>query len=247
MENSTLVALSGQIALRRKLDVIANNVANINTDGFKKVSVDFEETTMPKASGTMFPANYRANSYVRELGTVNDFSAGNIEMTGRELDVALNDDQAFFTVQTPNGERYTRAGNFQLDVNGRLITPDGNPVLGQGGEIIFAGSETNITISADGAVSSSAGSKGKLKLAEFNDPSVLSKVGINLYDSSLPPTVPTFPGIAQGAIERSNVSGVREMTNMIEVQRAYEQIASLMKQQNELKSKAVDRLGTVTA
>jgi flagellar basal-body rod protein FlgF len=247
MENSTLVALSGQIALRRKLDVIANNVANINTDGFKKVSVDFEETTMPNASGTMFPTSYRGNSFVRELSTINDFSAGNIEMTGRNLDVALNDDQAFFTIQTADGERYTRAGNFQLDSTGRLITPDGNAVLGQGGEIVFAPTETDIAISADGSVSSSAGAKGKLKLAEFNDTTVLSKVGINLYDSSVPPTVPSFPGIAQGAIERSNVSGVREMTNLIEVQRAYEQVASLMKQQNELKSKAVDRLGTATA
>jgi flagellar basal-body rod protein FlgF len=247
MENFTLVALSGQIALKRKLDVIANNVANINTEGYKSVSVDFETATMPKASATLFPRRDRQNDFVRELGTVTDYSAGSIDLTGNDLDVAINSADTFFTVQTPAGERYTRAGSFQIDSTGRLVTSDGLPVLGEGGEITFASGENAITITGDGSVSSSAGSKDKLKLAKFSDTSVLSKEGDNLYSASEAPQPPDYANLTQGAIERSNVSGVEEMTRLIEVQRSYERLISLMHQQDQLNSKAIDRLGSMSA
>jgi len=247
MENATLVALSGQIALRRKLDVIANNVANLNTDGFKRIDVDFEESFMPQAAGTAFPRSYRTNSFVSELGTVTDFTTGTIELTGNDLNVAINGDKQFFTINTPDGERYTRAGNFQLDSTGRLITPDGSPVQGVGGDITFAPSETDITVATDGTVSSSAGVKGKLKIAEFPDTRTLSKVGANLYTTNTPPQPPTVLHVVQGAIERSNVSGISEMTNLIDVQRAYEQITSIMKAQDDLRGRAIERLGSLTA
>lgn len=247
MQNATLVALSGQIALQRKLDVIANNVANMDTAGFKRVSLDFEETTMPKASATLFPRRDRDNRFVRELATVHDFSAGSVEVTGNDLDVAIEGDSGFFVVGTPAGERYTRAGDFAIDSTGRLVTSDGKPVLGQGGEIVFSPNETNIAIAGDGTISTSVGNKDKLKFAKFDDTSVLSQVGENLYSAAAAPTVPVYADVKQGALERSNVSGVEEMTRLIDVQRSYERLISMMRQQNELNSKAIDRLGSMTA
>lgn len=247
MQNATLVALSGQVALRRKLDVIANNVANMDTAGFKRVSLDFEETTMPKASATLFPRRDRDNRFVRELATVHDFSAGSIEMTGNDLDVAIESDNSFFVVGTPGGERYTRAGDFAVDSTGRLVTADGKPVLGDGGEIVFGNEETNIAIARDGTISSSAGLKGSLRIAAFPDPTVLSKDGENLYSASAAPEAPPFIRVRQGALEKSNVSGVEELTAMLDVQRAYERISNMVKQQNDLSAKAIERLGSINA
>jgi flagellar basal-body rod protein FlgF len=247
MENFTLVALSGQIALKRKLDVIANNVANLNTEGYKRISVDFETASMPKASDLLFPRRDRQSDFVRELATTTDFSAGPVDVTGNDLDVAINTDDTFFTVQTPAGERYSRAGSFSIDSTGRLVTSDGQAVLGEGGEIVFAPGESSINIANDGTVSTSAGTKGKLKLATFDDTSVLSEAGNNLYSASVAPQPPTYASVKQGALERSNVSGVEEMTSLIDVQRSYERLSSLMRQQNELSSRAIDRLGSMSA
>lgn len=247
MENSTLVALSGQLALKRKLDVIANNVANINTDGFKRLSVDFEAAGMPRAEVVLFPRRDRDPAFVREQTTVSDFSVGTVDVTGNDLDVALSDANSFFAVGTPAGERYTRAGAFQIDGSGRLVTADGRPVLGEGGEIVFTAEESNIHIAADGTISTSAGPKDRLKLARFADTSVLERQGDNLYSATVPPAPPESPGVRQGAIERSNISGVQELTALIDVQRAYERLTTLMRQQNDLRSKAIDRLGSLSA
>lgn len=247
MQNATLVALSGQVALRRKLDVIANNVANMDTAGFKRVSLDFEETTMPKASATLFPRRDRDNRFVRELATVHDYSAGSVEMTGNDLDVAIETENGFFVVGTPDGERYTRAGDFAIDSTGRLVTADGKPVLGDGGEITFASEETGITIAHDGTISSSAGLKGTLRIADFPDTTVLSKAGDNLYAANVAPQAPAFVRVRQGALEKSNVSSVEELTAMLDVQRAYERISNMVKQQNDLNARAIERLGSVNA
>lgn len=247
MQNATLVALSGQVALRRKLDVIANNVANMDTAGYKRVSLDFEEARMPKASATLFQRRDRDNRFVREGATMHDFSTGSIEQTGNDLDVAIENESGFFAVQTAGGERYTRAGDFAIDNNGRLVTAGGHPVLGDGGEITFGPEETNISIAHDGTISSSAGLRGKLRVVEFANPDSLDKVGDNLYASSTPPQAPAFVRVRQGALEKSNVSGVEELTAMMDVQRAYERISNMVKQQNDLSSKAIERLGSVTA
>jgi len=247
MQNATLVALSGQVALRRKLDVIANNVANMDTAGFKRVSLDLEEAKMPKASATLFQRRDRDNRFVRELATVHDFSAGSVEMTGNDLDVAIEGEKGFFAVQTPGGERYTRAGDFAIDSTGRLVTADGNPVLGDGGVITFGAEETNVAIAEDGTISSSAGLKGKLRVVEFADENALQKEGDNLYASSAAPQVPAIVRVRQGALEKSNVSGVQELTAMLDVQRAYERITNMVKQQNDLSARAIERLGSATA
>lgn len=244
MENASLVALSRQLVLRRKLDVIANNVANIETAGFKRQSLQFDEYKMPVARANTFERRDRVHSYVEDWTTTTDFDAGVIETTGNPLDVALQG-EGFFVVRTPQGERYTRAGNFLLDTGGRLVTPDGNPVLTDAGEVVFSAEETDIEIGVDGTIATSAGPRGRLRVVRFDAPEGLRQEGDNLYsgDGALPAVTAR---VRQGSLERSNVQGVVEMTRLIEVSRSYEQVTRMIADQNDLRSRAIERLGDVT-
>ena len=245
MENTSLVALSRQLALRHKLDVIANNVANINTAGFKRQSLEMDEYVMPTAAANTFPRRDRTHSFVEDWATTTDYESGSIEVTGNPLDVAIKGD-AFFVVNTPEGERFTRAGNFQLDNDGRLVTADGKPVMSEAGEVVFGPTETDIVIGADGSIATNAGQRGRLRLVQFEDNRILKKIGDNLYEGE---NANPAEGVRvqQGAIEMSNVQGVIEMTRLIDVTRTYEQVSNLVRNLDELRSKAIQRLGDLRA
>lgn len=241
IENAQLISLSRQIALQRQMDVVANNVANINTTGFKAENILFEEYVMPVARDQDFPRLDQPLSYVQDWATIHDLSGGSMVQTGNEYDVGLNGD-GFFAVQTPAGERWTRSGAFQLNSAGALVDLNGNPVLGEGGPIQFGPEENGILIAADGSVSSSAGPKGKLRIVEFENAQELTREGNNLFAGGTP-VAATNTRAMQGFIERSNVSGVAEMAEMIRVTRAYESAASLAQKQDELRRSAIQRLG----
>jgi len=245
IENAQLIGLSRQLALQRQMDVVANNMANINTTGFKAENVLFEEYEMPVARDQDFPKLDQPLAYVQDWATVHDMSGGPMVQTGNQLDVALNGD-GFFAIQTPAGERWSKSGAFQLNAGGTLVDLNGNPVLGQGGPISFGPEETGILIGKDGSVSSSAGAKGNLRLVEFADPQALTRVGNNLFAGGTP-VAATNTGVMQGFIEKSNVSGVTEMAEMIRVQRAYESATSLAQRQDELRRSAIQRLGDANA
>jgi len=185
IENAQLISLSRQIALQRQMDVVANNMANINTSGFKAENILFEEYVMPVARDQDFPRLDQPLSYVQDWATVHDLTGGAMVQTGNDLDVGLNGD-GFFAVQTPGGERWTRSGAFQLSANGTLVDLNGNPVLGEAGPIQFGPTETGILIAADGAVSSSAGPKGRLRLVEFANAQELTREGNNLFAGGTP-------------------------------------------------------------
>jgi flagellar basal-body rod protein FlgF len=245
MENSSLVALSRQIVLRHELDVIANNVANINTAGFKRMSLEMAEYDMPVASANTFPRADRDLSFVEDWTTTVDFEPGTLETTGSAFDVAIQGD-AFFAVQTPDGERYTRAGDFQVDATGRLVTPDGNLVLSDAGEIVFAPDETDVIIGADGTISTPNGPRGRLKIVSFEDNRLLTAEGDNLFSGEGAVPATAFR-VQQGTVELSNVQGVVEMTRLIEVTRNYESISRMITNTDELRQTAISRLGDVTA
>lgn len=245
MENAQLVSLSRQIALQHQMDVVANNVANITTTGFKASDLLFEDYLMPVARDNDFGGGDRLVHYTQDWSTVHDMSAGSIEQTGNDLDVALMGD-GFLTVQTPNGPRYTRSGALAIDATGVLVDLNGNPVMGSSGQIKFDDSDVDITIGSDGNVATNNGSKGKLAIAEFLDPQILAREGDN-YFSGPAPDAQVATRVMQGAIERSNVSGVTEITTMIKVQRAYQSLANLMQKQDELRSNAIQRLGDIRA
>jgi flagellar basal-body rod protein FlgF len=242
VENALLVGLSRQIALARELDVIANNMANVGTNGFKARSARFNEFIMPKASAETFAPRDRPLSYVIDKGTPIDLSQGTVERTGNPLDVALRGDN-YLAVQTAGGERYTRAGSLEINGRGQLVMQTGQPVLGEGGPITFGSSESNARIAADGTVSTDQGIRGKLRQVRFANPRALVSEGDNLFSS---PTAPVAAGpearLEAGAKEGSNVKAVIEMTRLIEVQRSYQSMATMMSKTDELRSKAITRL-----
>lgn len=244
MENAELIGLSRQTALRRQMDVVANNLANVSTSGYKAERSMFSEYVMPVAEATTFQTQDQRLSYVWDRGTVTEFDAGPIKLTGAPLDVAI-DDNAFFVVETEEGLRYTRNGAFQLNNEGTLVTSEGFAVQGEGGPISFDPTETNISIAADGTISSSAGEKGKLQAVMFDSPQLLTRAGSSLFAGE--GAIPTQSLFTQGALEGSNVRGVIEITEMIEVSRAYQSLANMMKRFDDLRKDAVQRLGTVRA
>ncbi len=245
MENAQLIALSRQIALKRQMSVVANNVANVNTTGFKAEALLYEEYVMPVAKYGNYSKINQQLSYTQDWATVADFTAGAIATTGNELDIALQGD-GFLTVQTPDGERWTRAGALQLDNTGTLVNASGYPILSEGGQIRFGANETDIRFNEDGSITSSAGSKGTLKLVEFENMQQLAREGGTLFSGGVPLPSPQTR-VVQGAIERSNVSGVTEIAEMIRVNRSYQSIAQLIKRQDELRRDAIKTLGNLTS
>jgi len=255
MDNALLVGLSRQVALGRELEVVANNIANVNTTGYKSDSSIFEKFLMPQASSGEFPAGSRDVAYVRDRTTWHNLSPGPILRTGGPLDVAIDGD-AFLVVQTAGGQRYTRNGALQISPTGALVTNAGDPVVGNSGPIQFQNTDHDISIGEDGTITVREGSsgtsdsvRGQLQLAKFADPSQLQKQGSSLF-SAMPgatPLAPTGVRVVQGSIEQSNVSPVAEMARMVEITRTYEQISSILQQENTERTTALDKLSAVPA
>lgn len=240
MEASLVVGLSAQIALRRNMEIIANNLANSSTAGFKREAPLFEElpVSVDNADGSQGQV-----AFVRDWGVVRDMSAGPLEQTGGTLDVAL-DGNGMMVVKTAAGERYTRDGHLKLDPTGRIVTADGDAVLSDGGEISIPPGESEIQIARDGTVTTRQGAAGKIRVVSFQ-PGALTKEGKNLYSANTAPTPAPDARVLQGFIERSNVEPVTEITKMIEVQRAYQHSTETLQATDDIIRKAVQRLGDI--
>jgi flagellar basal-body rod protein FlgF len=242
VQNAMLVGLSRQVALGRELDVIANNMANVTTNGFKARSARFAEFLNPRATVDAFPRPDRRVSYVIDSGTPLDLSQGPVEATGNPLDVAIRGD-AFLAVQTPAGERYTRNGALQVNAQGQLVTSDGYAVLGDSGPIAFSPQESGANIGADGTVSTDQGQRGKIRLVSFANAQGLKNEGANLFSSRTPPTAAGAAAqLASGYIERSNVRPVVEMSRLIDVNRTYTAVAGMVQRLDDLSMSAIKRL-----
>ena len=249
MQNALLVGLSRQVALGRELDVVANNIANINTTGYKADGSLFEEYLNSAARTGQSQSHV---SFVRDRGTWHDLTPGPIEQTGNPLNVAI-DGTAFLVVQTARGERYTRNGALQINGTGELVTSDGNPVLGDAGPIVFQPTDHQVAISHDGTISVREGTsktdsaRGSLRLVAFDSAQQLQKDGSSTFaaagDAQPQPTKASR--VLQGSIEKSNVRGVVEMTRMIEITRSYTQIAAMLQQQTDLGQSSIDKLADV--
>src|SRR5690348_13041603 len=215
MQNAALIGLSRQVVLERQLEVVANNVANMNTTGFKTDNSMFEDYLMPTARANQFPPADRRLNYVEDRGTWHDFSQGSIEHTGNPLDLAIDGTNGFLVVQTPNGERYTRNGALQINSAGELVTGEGYRVLGDNGPIVFQPLDQEIAISSDGRISVREGAdattdtlRGKLRLVTFARPQQLEKDGASTFlapAGSTPAAAPASVRVEQGEIEKSNV------------------------------------------
>ncbi len=249
MQNALLVGLSRQVALSREIDVIANNIANINTTGYKADGSLFEEYLSSHAR----PASNRGRiSFVQDRGTWHDLSTGAIEQTGNALNVAI-DGKGFLVVQTARGERYTRNGALQINANGELVTSNGDAVLGDAGPIVFQPTDNSISISPEGIVTAREGNakitslRGNLRLVSFDATAQLQKDSSSTFSvtGGTQPQPAKDSRVIQGALEKSNVRGVVEMSRMIEVTRSYTQIAAMLQQQTDQSQQAIDKLAEV--
>ena len=253
MENALLVGLSRQNALRRELDIVANNIANMNTTGYKADGAVFSEYLNSAARGDQFATPDRRVSFVQDRMTWHDMSPGGIQQTNNPLDVAI-DGNGFLVVQTPRGERYTRNGALQVNAAGELVTSAGDKVLGDSGPIVFSVTDRDIVINPDGTIrvreglrATSDTGRGKLRLVAFANPQQLRKDGSSTFaaPTGVTPQAATNVRLAQGAIERSNVRPVVEMTRMIELTRAYSEVAGILQQQADLRRGSIERLAEV--
>jgi flagellar basal-body rod protein FlgF len=251
MENNLLVGLSRQMALMRQLDVVANNIANINTTGFKTDNTIFGEYLMPRASDQAFSGRDQRVDFVEDRGTWIDMSSGAIERTGNPLDVAV-EGNAFLVVQNAQGQqRYTRNGAFSINAAGALVNSEGDQVMGTAGPIIFQQGDQDVVISSSGIVTVRQGNgtadtpRGTLQLVTVDQPQRLQKDGgSNFTAPAGVNATPAPPGtrVVQGAIEKSNVNGVAEMARLLQLTRSYTDIANILQQQSDQRRNALSQL-----
>jgi flagellar basal-body rod protein FlgF len=242
VENAAYIGLSRQMTLRRELDIVANNIANADTTGFKVEQLMVGAEVGQRARND---AIRPSASFVLDRGVGRDFSQGALSQTGRPLDFAIEGDGAFFTVQTPSGEAYTRDGAFTLDPEGRLTTQKGLPVLGDGGEIVLDPLLGEPSVASDGAISQRNQVVGRLTVVRFDALATLEKAGDGLYRNTGAgaPVAANDARILQGRLEASNVNPIVEITNLIEINRAYERVTRMVQDASDLSRRAVERLG----
>jgi flagellar basal-body rod protein FlgF len=255
MENALLIGLARQTALQRELDVVANNIANINTTGFKADGMVFAAFLQNRAGADpSSPGNRRPSL---ENMSWHDMSQGTIQQTGGPLDVAI-DGGGMLVVQTAQGERYTRNGALQLNNLGELVTLSGDKVMGDNGPIVLQPTDRDIVISKNGTIKvregvslTSDSTRGKLRLVSFANPQQLRKEGASTYaapDGVQPvPLTEANSHVLQGAIEKSNVRPVIEMSRMIELTRSYSEVATILQQQGDMRKNSIQQLADVPA
>ena len=244
MDNTSLVSLSHQLAAFRSMEVIANNIANVSTPAYKRETAMFQEyiETVPPAEGEDGPQNF---SFVQDAGIARDLQGGAIDKTNAPFDLAING-SGYFTVKSADGTtHFTRNGHFTLDPQGRIATESGELLQGDGGEIAITSDDGDIHIGTDGTITGAKGQLGKVQLVNFADERALTKQGASLYTTTQQPQTVAQPNIEQGALESSNVQPVVEISNMLEVMRAYQATASLNQSQEDMMRQAIDKLGTI--
>ncbi len=251
MDTAIYVGLSRQMTLQRALELTANNIANSDTVGFKveALSVQTDPLPAPASSG----GGTSLIKYVTDNGVTRNFGQGELAQTGGAFDVALNG-AGFFTIQTANGDRYTRDGRFGVDAQNRLVDKGGDPVLSAGGaSITIDPTKSAPNIAKDGSISQTGPNGqvshlGKIGVVRLADLSALSKQGDNLYvdNGGQTPQAATNVTLQQGMVEKSNVQPISEITNLIEITRTYASIQDLMSSTQDLSNKAIDSLGKLS-
>jgi len=237
MENGIYIGLSRQVALRTNMDIIANNVANMNTPGYRGQNVVFKEY-LSDPRGNDYPL-----SLVEDYGQYQDTVAGPVQLTNNPLDVSLVG-PGFLGVTAPDGQiAYTRAGHFDLDAEGNLITAAGQKVASAGGgSITVPAQSSEIKIDNNGAISNEDGVFGQLMIVEFDDLQKLDPLGANMYRTDLAPKPATNTRVQQGMLEGSNVQPVVEMTRMIDTLRSFQNVQQILQTEHERLRTLIQRM-----
>lgn len=240
MDTTLYVGLSRQLTLQRQLDVAANNLANLDTAGFKVEQLMLQSDPMRPTQGRSRLDPIR---YVIDDGVARSFTPGALEKTGASLDMAI-DGGGFFQVRTAGGVRYTRDGRFSLDAQNQLTTQAGDAVLdGSGSPITLDPKKGEVSVAKTGQISQGGQPGAKVGVVRFANLGGLSKTGDGLFSSAETPAAAADAGVRQGYLERSNAQPVVEVTHLVEINRAYERIANMLNSAHELSRTAIQRLG----
>ncbi len=235
MDTAVYVALSKQSGAERQMAVIANNIANANTSGYKAEAMVFSQYMNKKDPSK--------TAYANDVGTVRNDAQGDLQATGNPLDLAIQGD-GYFEVNSPQGPRYTRAGNFTIDGQGYLVDHNGYTVGDAAGQAIqFQPEDQKIVIYADGRMEVDGNERATVGVFTIDDKKSLKKEGDNMYSTTQTATANLDPRVAQGMLENSNVSPIVEMTKMISVQRDYERSSNFINQVYDLQGSAIQVLG----
>jgi flagellar basal-body rod protein FlgF len=235
---------AGMIARGLQQDITANNLANVNTTAFKEDRLNFKEMVdgrllLDRGRGTPSPENRLRGGFETR------FREGSFKNTGNSLDFAL-DGPGFFVLETPDGERFTRAGHFFLSPDGNLVNADGIPVLGESGRLQFA--DGPVDLDADGRLSQNGNVIGALKIVEFEDTNLLGKLGNSVFTPLKEDVIPQAASkttAVQGMLENSNMQAVQQMVSMIEQEKMYTFSQRALSIHDTNLSKAVGELGRV--
>ncbi|GAB4302640.1 MAG: flagellar basal-body rod protein FlgF [Desulfuromonadia bacterium] len=239
MNSGLYAALSGAVAATERLDTIASNLANANTAGFKRDRITFE--SILDTAAAVAPGD--DPRFVSSRHGI-DFTQGALRQTGNRWDLAIEGD-GFFSIQTPQGVAYTRQGSFRLDAAGRVVSPDGYPLLANGAPLTIPPGATTVVIDPQGGVSVDGAQRGRLDIVDFTKPYPLQKEGGGLFR----PTGGGRPRPAQGArvsqgyLEETNITPVGEMVQMIDTNRHYEACTRVIRSFDDITGKAVNDLG----
>ena len=257
MQEAMFSALFGALSNEHRMNSIANNLANVNTTGYKRDLLAFRDTfamyahdqimepMMDLRSKKLFPEPQHM-ARTRIATAVTDFQQAGLKTTGAPFDVAISGENGFFKIMTPQGEFYSRNGHFRLTAEGTLITEQGYTVMGNGGEITMPPGIKNFTIAEDGRIFADGELAGQISLVGINDLGAMEKMGNNLYrprNGAEVEETPTRAFMVQGFLESANVDAVYEMVNMIEAQRQFEAYAKVMQTSEALDKEATQKVG----
>ena len=247
METPGYIALSRQMVLRRQLDVIANNIANMDSPGYRGESMMFVEYLADTKDKV--PAGLRKISYVQDIASVRDLSEGAKTVTDNPLDLAINGN-GYFAIESENGERYTRNGAFMLDGDGQIVTTSGLPLLNDNGQpMVIPPSAGRIDVARDGTVSyhdqegGDVVEVGRIQIVQFENEYALKKDAQLMFRADGQEPLPADDAeILQGFIEKSNVKGVVEMTRLMQTVNSYQSAGRVVEAEHERQRRAIQTL-----
>jgi flagellar basal-body rod protein FlgF len=245
MDNPTYIALSGLVAQQRAVEVVAGNLANMSTPGYRAERVLFNDWLLRQHAGA---ASGEAKlAFTQDRATWRDRGAGTLTHTGNPLDLALGG-EGWFTVQTASGPRLTRAGRFTLQSDGSITDGSGNALLDANGQKVqVSPADTELTVSADGALSSQNGPIARIGVVAPSDVNRMTAEGSRLFRADVATAPVATPHVIQGAVEESNVQPIGELVRMLDTERKFQFVSQFVEAESQRHQTAIDRITDASA
>ncbi len=241
MDNVTNIALSRLAAQQRAMDVVANNLANASTPGYRAERAVFADWLVREPAGAEPPGG-RTLAFTQTRATYRDHTEGALTQTGNPLDLALSG-EGWFTVQTDAGTRLTRAGRFTLQQDGTITDEAGHPLLDVNArKLAVSPADTELTVRADGTLRSQNGVIGQIAVVQPSDPNRVTAEGGRLFRADVPTAPVSRPKIVQGTVEDSNVQPVAEITRMIATERDFQFVTQMVEAEGQRRQAAIDKI-----